>query len=373
MISRTLGRTILALCLMGLGAWAALALLDAGADAGTFRRLLAAAMAAATIACAAAVLLGRATPRALAGCGMAILAVMAWFLALEPRNDRPWTVDVSRTPWAEIDGDQVTIHEVRHFAWRTEADFTPRWETRTVDLAALEGVDLLASYWMGDAIAHVMVSFVFADSPPLAVSIETRKEMGEPYSTVLGFFRRYELVYVVADERDLIGVRTNVRADPPEDVYLYRVAMPRDARPPAVPGISPRHERAARAPAVLQHRLDQLHDHGPDQQPRERCGLAAELEDPAQRLPAPAGPRARPARPVAALPGTAPAARGSTTPRARPASTPPTSPPASAQASRTRRASRLPTRRRRRITLARQLRSHEPCPGRSTISTRPPC
>lgn len=229
MISRTLGRTILALCLMGLGAWATLALLDAGADAGTFRRLLAAAMAVATIACAAAVLLGRATPRALAGCGMAILAVMAWFLALEPRNDRLWTVDVSRTPWAEIDGDKVTIHEVRHFAWRTEADFTPRWETRTVDLAALEGVDLLASYWMGDAIAHVMVSFVFADSPPLAISIETRKEMGEPYSTVLGFFRRYELVYVVADERDLIGVRTNVRADPPEDVYLYRVAMPKDA------------------------------------------------------------------------------------------------------------------------------------------------
>lgn len=229
MISRTLGRAILALCLLGLGTWSAMALLGAGADAGTFRRLLAAVMAAATIACAAAVLLGRATPRALAGCGMGVLAVVAWFLSLEPRNDRPWTVDVSRTPWAEIDGDKVTIHEVRHFAWRTEADFTPRWETRTIDLQALEGVDLLASYWMGDAIAHVMVSFVFADSPPLAISIETRKEMGEPYSTVLGFFRRYELVYVAADERDLIGLRTNVRADPPEDVYLYRVAMPRDA------------------------------------------------------------------------------------------------------------------------------------------------
>jgi hypothetical protein len=228
-ISRTFGRAILALCLLLLGTWAAMALLAAGAAAGTLRRLLAAAMAAATIATAAAILLGRATPRALAGQGVAILAVVAWFFSLEPRNDRPWAVDVSRTPWAEIDGDEVTIHEVRHFAWRTEADFTPRWTTRTVDLAALEGVDLLASYWMGDAIAHVMVSFVFADSPPLAISIETRKEAGEPYSTVLGFFRRYELVYVVADERDLIGLRTNVRADPPEDVYLYRVAMPKEA------------------------------------------------------------------------------------------------------------------------------------------------
>ena len=84
---------------------------------------------------------------------------------------------------------------------------------------------------MGDAIAHVLVSFEFADAPPLAVSIETRKEVGEAYSTVLGFFKRYELVYVVADERDLIGVRTNVRADPPEDVYLYRVqAPPENAR-----------------------------------------------------------------------------------------------------------------------------------------------
>ena len=156
------------------------------------------------------------------------LAVAGWFATLEARNDRAWTADVARAPWAEIDGDLVTIHEVRHFAWRTETDFTQRWETRTVDLAKLEGVDLIASYWMGDAIAHVMVSFAFQDAPALAISIETRKEVGEPYSTVLGFFRRYELVYVVADERDLIGVRTNVRADPPEDVYLYRVAAPKE-------------------------------------------------------------------------------------------------------------------------------------------------
>ena len=81
---------------------------------------------------------------------------------------------------------------------------------------------------MGDAIAHILVSFTFDNAPPLAFSIETRKEVGESYSTLLGFFKRYELAYVVADERDLIGVRTNVRADPPEDVYLYRVDTPRE-------------------------------------------------------------------------------------------------------------------------------------------------
>ena len=228
MTLRTLSRALSALCLLGLGAWAVLALQVAGTDAGTTRRVLAAGMGLVTIACALAVLLGR-TRLGLAAFAPALAAVLVWYSALEPRNDRAWTTDVVRAPWAEIDGDRVTIHEVRHFAWRTEADFTPRWETRTVDLSKLEGVDLIASYWMGDAIAHVMVSFVFADAPPLAISIETRKEEGEPYSTVLGFFRRYELVYVVADERDLIGVRTNVRAAPPEDVYLYRVTAPKDA------------------------------------------------------------------------------------------------------------------------------------------------
>lgn len=228
MILRTLGRAALALCLLGLGAWAALAMRDAGADAGTLRKVLAALTAATTIACAAAVLLGRGTRWALAAFAVPVLAVLGWFATLEARNDRNWTPDVARAPWAEMAGDLVTIHDVRHFGWRSETDFTERWETRTVDLARLERVDLIGSYWMGDAIAHVMVSFEFADAPALAISIETRKEESELYSTVLGFFRRYELVYVVADERDLIGVRTNVRADPPEDVYLYRVAMPKE-------------------------------------------------------------------------------------------------------------------------------------------------
>ncbi len=228
-IFRTFGRVAMALTLLALGAWATLALRYAGTDAGVLREVLAAAMAVLTIACGLAVLAGRRTRWATALLLLPLLAALVWFRSLEPRNDRPWLADVARAPWAEVAGDRVTFHEVRNFAWRSESDFEPRWETRTVDLDKLEGVDLVASYWMGDAIAHVMVSFAFADAPALAVSIETRKEEGEPYSTLLGFFRRYELVYVVGDERDLIGLRTNVRADPPEDVYLYRIAMPRDA------------------------------------------------------------------------------------------------------------------------------------------------
>ena len=228
-ILRTFGRCLLALVVLGLGGWAVVALLVAGSDAGLVRRALAWGLAALTCAAAAAWILKRARLTTSVALGTALLAVLLWYHALQASNDRAWPDEVARTPWAEIDGDRITIHEVRHFAWRTEADFTPRWETRTVDLSDLESVDLIASYWMGDAIAHVMVSFDFGHAPPVLVSIEARKEVGEPYSTVLGFFRRYELVYVVADERDAIGVRTTVRADPPEDVYLYRVAAPKEA------------------------------------------------------------------------------------------------------------------------------------------------
>jgi hypothetical protein len=78
---------------------------------------------------------------------------------------------------------------------------------------------------MGPAIAHVFVSFGFGDDH-VAVSVEARREEGEGYSSIQGFFKRFELIYVVGDERDLIRVRTNYRRDPPEDVYLYRVRAP---------------------------------------------------------------------------------------------------------------------------------------------------
>ena len=226
---RFLARSVLALAALAVGAWAVVALLVAGSDAGAMRRVLAVLVGVLTIAGAAALVTGRGRLPAVAAHAVAVAAVIAWFALLPPSNDREWPPDVARSPWAEIDGDRVTVHEVRNFHWRSETDYTAAWEVRTMRLSDLRGADLIASYWMGDAIAHVMVSFEFGSAPPLLVSIEARKEVGEPYSTVLGFFRRYELVYVAADERDAIGVRTNVRADPPEDVYLYRVAMPEEA------------------------------------------------------------------------------------------------------------------------------------------------
>jgi hypothetical protein len=152
------------------------------------------------------------------------LLVVAW-RQIPASNDRDWQPEVAVAPWATIDGDRVTIHGVRNFDYRTETDFVPRWEDRTYDLRTLDSVDLVAVYWGSPAIAHIMLSFGFAGRDHLAVSIETRKERGESYSTLAGFFRQYELVYIVADERDVIGVRTTYR-EPPEDVYVYRVRGP---------------------------------------------------------------------------------------------------------------------------------------------------
>jgi len=154
---------------------------------------------------------------------LVLAGALAWWFAMKPSNDRDWLPNVARTPWATMEGDIVTLHNVRNFSYRTETDFTPAWYDKTYDLRKLEGIDIVASYWMGPDIAHVFVSFAFAGGEHLAMSIETRTEKGEGYSTIKGFFRQYELYYVVADERDVIGLRTNFRRDPPEDVYVYRV------------------------------------------------------------------------------------------------------------------------------------------------------
>ena len=149
--------------------------------------------------------------------------VQGWWIGIEPSNDRDWLADVARVPAVTFDGDLVTIRNVRNFQYRSETDFDEIWETRTYDLSQLRGIDMYLSYWGSPMMAHTITSWEFADGQHLAVSIETRKEVGEEYSAVLGFFRQFELYYVVADERDVIGVRTNHRG---EDVYLYRMKTP---------------------------------------------------------------------------------------------------------------------------------------------------
>ncbi len=151
--------------------------------------------------------------------GVLFLVVLGWWLWLPPSNDRDWQRDVAKLATATIDGDHVTIHNVRNFEYRSAEDYTERWETRTYDLSRIVGMDIYFFYWGSPWIAHTIISWNFEDGPPLAISIETRKERGESYSSTLGFFRQYELYYVVADELDVILLRTNYRND---QGYLYR-------------------------------------------------------------------------------------------------------------------------------------------------------
>lgn len=160
-----------------------------------------------------------------------VILVMLWWFTLQPPGDREWQPDVSQTAWAEIgsDGDTVTLHNVRNCDYRTESDYSPRWETRTVRLRQMAGMDLAITYWGSPLIAHPIVSFRFNDTTPVCFSIEVRKTVGQTYSAIRGFYRQFNLIYLVSDERDVVRLRTNYR--PGEDVYLYRtLASPDQAR-----------------------------------------------------------------------------------------------------------------------------------------------
>lgn len=152
--------------------------------------------------------------------GAGFIVVLGWWLTLQPSNDRDWQTDVARTAWAEIDGDRVTLHNVRDNDYRTELDYTPHWETRTVYLSKLRGIDLFMNYWGPKWMAHPVVSFEFDDALPVCFSIEVRLAKGEEYSSLGGIYRYAELIYVCADERDVVRLRSNFRKT--QDVYLYR-------------------------------------------------------------------------------------------------------------------------------------------------------
>ena len=148
------------------------------------------------------------------------LAVLLWWASLRPSDDKQWGADQSRTAWADVRGGVVTIHNLRHCDYRAEFDYSCQWLTRTVNVNQIEGVDLFMNYWGSPWIAHTIVSFEVRGETPIAFSIETRRQKGQTYSALLGFFRQYTLISVVGDERDLVRVRTNYRHG--EDLYLYR-------------------------------------------------------------------------------------------------------------------------------------------------------
>lgn len=155
--------------------------------------------------------------------GFAVLfcGLLSWWATFQASHDRNWIPELARLPMIAQEGETLTVSNLRHFRWRTEEDYDQHWETRRYNLAALTGVDVFLSYWSGEAIAHLLVSFTFSDSVPLTFSIEVRREQGEEWSALAGFFRSYEMAYVASDERDIVGLRTNARG---EDTRLFRIS-----------------------------------------------------------------------------------------------------------------------------------------------------
>lgn len=146
------------------------------------------------------------------------------FVSIQPLQDRDWKPEVAKILSYSRDANNpnlVTLYNVRNFDWINADDASERWESRTIDLDKLSGVDVINSYWMGPLIAHTLVSFHIDGERPIAMSFEIRKENGESFSALGGFFKRYELSLIASEERDIIYTRTNARG---EQVYLFPIS-----------------------------------------------------------------------------------------------------------------------------------------------------
>jgi hypothetical protein len=226
-ISRSFGwliATIWFLCRVALIAWATLAIYYSNLPSAGLRLGLAVAFVA-----FAAWALWLSRQRRISAIVIALfLGVVAWWISISPSHDRRWRPEVAVMPRAFIDGDRVHLTGVRNFDYRSRDDFTVRYEKREVLLSHLTALDFYVSYFMPGPVGHTFLSFIFDNAPPVSISIETRPEVGESFAPIASIFKQFELIYVVGDERDLVGMRTNYRH---EAVYLYRLnTSPDDAR-----------------------------------------------------------------------------------------------------------------------------------------------
>ncbi|WP_294540007.1 DUF4105 domain-containing protein [uncultured Rhodoblastus sp.] len=216
---RSLSLWALALAAVGFALWGAGALWFQAPFAAPVRLLLCGLWLVLLLGGAAGLFSGRRW-QALGAMALAVAALLTWWSTILPTNEGDWAGGLDRTVRGSVDGDILTLTDVRDFDWRSESDFTPRWETRRYDLSKLVSVDLLANYWMGEPIAHTLLSFGFSDGRFLVWSIEMRLRKGQQFSALGGLFKTAELISLAGDERDIIRLRTNVRR---EDVRLFRM------------------------------------------------------------------------------------------------------------------------------------------------------
>jgi Domain of unknown function (DUF4105) len=220
-IGKWIGLLALAVAIAVFAVWGALAIWYRLPGPSWMRGTVAAAFALAAAACA----LQLATPRRWrASVAFAILAVglLGWWQTIRPPAVADFASDVARQVTGRMDGNQLTLEGVRNFAWRTETSADERWDTRRFDLAGPMTLDLFLSTWDESGIAHMIMSFGFADGRHLAWSVEVKRLNGSVYSPIASAFKENALVLIAADERDVIGLRTNIRG---EDVRRYRLNL----------------------------------------------------------------------------------------------------------------------------------------------------
>lgn len=154
--------------------------------------------------------------------GAIVVAYIIFSIIVQPSLDRDWTADQVVLARATFEGDLVSITNIRNINYRTTKDYDVQYYDKTFDLNTLESVWYMVEPFSGHGAgaAHTLVSFGFAGGDYVAISVEIRKEKGESFSPIKGVLRQYELVYVIADERDVIKLRSNYRKD---EVFLYPV------------------------------------------------------------------------------------------------------------------------------------------------------
>ncbi len=218
-VSAIAGILLAILIVAPIGLWCALALWYR-LPAPDAVRAVAAGVAALFALATMAALVTRFRWRALGLFALLFAGVVVWWSTILPPLDGDWAPDVARQTTGTVNGDILTLSDVRDFDWRTDDDFTQKWETRSYDLSKLDSLDLILSYWAGPQMAHLIMSFGFADGQVLAWSIEVRRENGGVYSPIADAFKSHAIVSLATTERDSVRLRTNVRK---EDARLYRL------------------------------------------------------------------------------------------------------------------------------------------------------
>ena len=215
------GIAALIVCLLLSAIWANLAIAYQSPGSAGLRIAACLSLAVMAVAALAAVVLRRRW-RAVTIYAAACVLVIGWTISISASNDRNWAADVAHGITGTIDGDRLTVRNLRSFSWRTETDYTEHWEERTYDQSKLRSLDLFLVYWMGPSIAHTIMSFGFGDGRYLDFSIELRRTQDDQYSAIAGFFKTHELIYIGADERDLMTLRKARH----EQIQLYRLRTP---------------------------------------------------------------------------------------------------------------------------------------------------